>query len=402
MRTVPSSESSANCPSSRGPSWRSAAAPDSPSRGGPVGKAACPSRVTCSAPLHPPRRPASAPLCPLSLGLAARRRPHWAWTRPEPRGGPCRTPCGAGGRVGPPPRAGSAQTGSPRPWGLRQQPSPPMSSPPHPPPGLSCFLFLLRHLPHSKRRQLPGLQEAAASLTSPTAPAQGLVHRPLPSPRPCTRTGPRTEVGGAGVRGAVLPTGRCVCAGQSEAPGPGAAVRAQHGPVCPQGCLGSSVGAQGQSTAPTASGWEPTGTGLLCSEGGRGGAASSQEKKVGLLGGRPSVRPVCLPQSRAPRAHHASSCQKVPVMKRQLPSLRKRRGPGLCAITFLRQAGRRPVSVRPSLRCPEPVRTWGRSARQRGGRPLVPWSLAGGLHLGLLPPGHPEWTQLSLPQRGPQ
>lgn len=31
---------------------------------------------------------------------------------------------------------------------------------------------------------------AAASLTSPTAPAQGLVHRPLPSPPPCTQPAP--------------------------------------------------------------------------------------------------------------------------------------------------------------------------------------------------------------------
>lgn len=107
-------------------------------------------------------------------------------------------------------------------------------------------------------------------------------------------------------------------------------------------------------------------------------ADSSQEKKRGLSGG---VLALPLHQTRVPsprralRAHDASSCQKVLVLKCQLPSLRKLRGSGDCLVPSPpsdRQT--RPGGSTSSLGCP--ARADLGTERQAGG---------GVLHRGPLP-----------------
>lgn len=206
MRTAPSSESSANCPSSRGPRWGPAAAPDLPSRRGPVGKAACPSRVTCSAPLRPPRRPAPAPpppgpCCspPSPLGLDPTRASQWPLQDPV-----------WGTRSG-----GAATQG----WECTDRLPKTLGSPSAAftpnvlaryPPGLSCFLFLLRHLPHSKRRQLPGLPGGSSLPDISHCPCSGLgpqAPRLIPAPgRPQDRSGWGGRAGSGAAHRAV-----CLC-----------------------------------------------------------------------------------------------------------------------------------------------------------------------------------------------
>lgn len=248
MRTAPSSESSANCPSSRGPRWRPAAAPDSPSRGGPVGKAACPSRVTCSAPLHSPHPPRCARSA-WALLLAA------VPTGPGPDQSLAVAPAGprVGQEVGwgchlglgvhgPTPQDPGVSVSSlhppcprppprPRAWGSGSQACP-----------VSFFCSAAsRTLNGDSARPSP---EAVTPLTSPPAPAGGLVHRPLPRlvlhPAAPEGMAPQGEVGGAGLQGAVLPTGRFVCrsviGSWSWGCGEGS-VR----PVCPQGRSGGAV-----------------------------------------------------------------------------------------------------------------------------------------------------------------
>lgn len=101
------------------------------------------------------------------------------------------------------------------------------------------------------------------------------------------------------------------------------------------------------------------------------------------------LRQTCVPSSRgsgtAVPSVHDASCQKVLVMKCQLPSLRKCWGFGDSpAITFLGQAGAWPLSL-PSPGCPEPVQTWDEVPGSGEGDPGFPGAWQSGLHLGLLP-----------------